>query len=72
MKFDEFNDIAYWRDRRISQWMTSSKLPTPLSVDLRWRLVWMNVYEGADYDRIADVLFSSVHPQLPELFLCSV
>ena len=53
------NDVAYWRDRRISQWTTSSEMPTPLSVDLRWRIVWMNVYEGTDYDLIADVLLIS-------------
>ena len=30
----KFNDVAYWRDRPF-QWMTSSDMPAPLSVDLR-------------------------------------
>ena len=55
----KFNYVAYWHNRRISQRTTSSEMPTPLSVDLRWRIVWMNVYEGTDYAPIADVLLIS-------------
>ena len=37
--------------------MYVQEMPLPISVDLRWRIIWMFFYRDMSYDRIAEALF---------------